>query len=62
MYFFLVIEDEICCGIINVVCFFKYCFWFKRVILDFVENIDGNDVGKFIDKIWGVNFFIDEIV
>lgn len=59
---FLVIEDEIWCGIINVFNFLKYCFWFKWVILDFYGNVESKNVGKFIDKMWGVNLFVDDFV
>ncbi|XP_068719523.1 NACHT domain- and WD repeat-containing protein 1-like [Montipora capricornis] len=59
-YHMSVTEDEIRRGIINAACPSKHCFWFKRVISDLVENIDGNDAGKFIDKTWGANPSIDE--
>lgn len=62
-FIFVVIEDEICCGIIIVLLFENYCFWFKRVIINFMENVDDCNVGKFVDKNYGVvSLLFDEFV
>ena len=56
----IVTENEIRRGIINASNPSKYCFWFKRVILDLGTNIDGKNAGKYIDKTWGDNASVDE--
>lgn len=61
-FFVVVMEDEICRGIIDVIDQEKYCFWFKRVIIDINDNMGDFNIGKFVDKIWGSLFNVDEFV